>query len=683
MAAHENNTNSTAASTMTTDGKASESNVGNRDEKATTPSKLFVQYSKKKTLRNGASRTEGECSTEDTEALLQSALSALATQPDLVEAWDVGSKGEISDWIWHSIAAAQPAETNQEGLPVSAIYPLETPQYEWWMGMQLLAILVQEISPFEIHTAATQSSVFTEGSQSHWTLCLLLCAYSLRQCPTPLETRWKRWQSLVCETIRLFQTFGMETGYHAVPMWIHHIVPACQHVIRQLPPSDALQTGLLSGLVGTTSILVMKECDRLEQVDQAALLSRGYKLLKTLRAVVHDGGQSDEWIWSNPWRSIDAFLVEEQDVDIAFENHKSDIAWWSKVAHKHEKVAGMDTSWDDSGISLFALMAFDDRPLTLTPTFIWNTWFPHVAILFKVSTEYHFLESLPLLLLDKLFKVVPERSLPAVSSASKQVDCPYETFQLLSNRIMVKPAVDHKPIKKTTGGKKLKNELKEMELESKARSERVVGLMKSLLNRYPTVNQIKIVRKLVHDCPHPGLQVKFMDLLRPVVFEEECAEAFWSYIGSFIKDLLAHVDESKGELRNTSDLINKVEIYVGAITMIQLWCMIKGKLPKKIKGHPLGKFYKTLKKGIAAWMNNEGTMPPDDYYRLYLLEGALQQVMHILDSARQKRKQEDGSLSSSHHTTTDRTEESSADEGPKSTKGDNGDVVVGDIDIFS
>lgn len=653
---------------MSAEGKATE-NATENDE---TPSRLFLKYSKNKSGKETV-EVDGESSTEDNEALLQSALSALAAQQDLLEAWEVESKGEASDWIWQAIT--EPAERDEEGMPVSNKYSPQTNEYEWWIGTQLIATLLQQLTPFEIHTTATQSSVFTDGSKSHWTLCLLLCAYSLQQCPKPLETRWKRWQSSVCETIRLFQTYGMETGYHAVPIWIHHIVPACQYVIGQLP-SDAVHMGLLSGLVGTTSMLVVKECERLEQVDLTALLSRGYQLLKTIRGIVSDRGQSEEWIWYDPWRSIDSF-VGEHDVDIAFENHKDDIAWWNRAAHKHEKVAGMDTSWDESGVSLLALMAFDDRPLTFTPTFTWNTWFPHVAILFKVSTQYNFLESLPLLLLEKLFIVVTDRSLPAVSSASKKVDTPYETFQLLANRIMVKP------VKKS--GKKSKTEIKEMELESKARSERVVGLMKSLLNRYPSVNQIKIVRKLVHDCPHPGLQAKFMDLLRPVVFEEECADAFWSYIGSFIKDLLAHIDESKDELCQTSDLINKVEVYVGAITMIQLWCMVKGKLPKKIKGGPLGKFYKILKRAIATWMNGEGAMPPDDYYRLYLLEGAIQQVMVILDAARQKRKQggeDDGSISSSNTGTTPEGTETGAAEESKS-KGKDGDVVVGDVDIFS
>jgi len=663
MAAIETSMTTTSA---TTGSGTTTTSGGGTDETPTSPSELFHEYN--------ACKDEGYGGAE---SLLQSALSSLAAQQDLFEVWksETGDE-EVSDWMWQSIRNPAPA-TDREGLPATDKFVPHTIEYEWWMGTQLIARILPELSSFEIHAVATQSSVFTEGSQSHWMLCLILCVYALRQCPSPLEQRWKRWQSLTCETIRLFQNYGMEMEFHAVPVWIQHIVPACQHVKRQLPP-EALHMALLSGLVGTTSMLVTKECESSKQV-QTASLSRAVQLLKTVRNIVAIGGEAEEWIWSNPWRSTCEPFVGEQsqevDEDVVFENSKYDITWWNRIAHCHEKVAGMDTSWDETGISLLALMAFDDRPLTFTPTFTWDTWFPHVAILFKAANEYAFLEGLPFLLLEKLFRVVPEKSLPTVSSASKKVEAPYETFQLLSNRIMLKS--------QKKGAKKKSK--KELELETKTRSERIAALMKSLLSRYPAVNQIKIVRKLVHDCPHPGLQAKFMDLLRPVIFEEECAEALWSYIGSFVKDLLSHVDEGKNELFNSSDLIEKVEIYVGAITMIQLWCMVKGRLPKKIKGTPLGKFYKILKKSIATWMTDEHAMPPDDYYRLYLLEGALEQLMRILKEAKEKRKQggnEDGSLNDSYDTLgAPESSQSSNNDEETTTKEE--EAVVGDADIFS
>ena len=174
-------------------------------------------------------------------------------------------------------------------------------------------------------------------------------------------------------------------------------------------------------------------------------------------------------------------------------------------------------------------------------------------------------------------------------------------------------------------------------LESDLDTKRIVELMKSLLDRYQPVNQVKIIRKLVHDCPHPGLKAKFMDLLRSVIFEPSAADALWTYIGSFIKDMLEHVDSEVGSLIHVERLVQKVELYVGAVTMIQLWCLVRLRLPRKIRGQPLGDFYKILTTTLGRWLTGAMSMPPDDYYRLYLLEGALQQVMRILDDARKRK----------------------------------------------
>jgi hypothetical protein len=220
---------------------------------------------------------------------------------------------------------------------------------------------------------------------------------------------------------------------------------------------------------------------------------------------------------------------------------------------------------------------------------------------------------------------------------------------------------------------------KKKELESDSRSGRTVGLMKSLLTRYQPENQVKIVRKLVHDCPHPGLQAKLIDLLRPVIFEEAAADALWTYVHSFVKDLLAYVDKENDTLVETNDLVQKMEVYVGAITMIQVWCMRKGKLPKKIKGKALGNFYKILKKMLAYWISDSLAMPPNDYYRLYLLEGALEQLMRILGAARK----DEASISSSGSICSSEAGESFAASHDREVEKGKPSAIVGEVDIFS
>lgn len=622
----------------------------------TLPSELCFEYNKKSREGEGI----------DHESLIQNILSSLAVQRDLVDVWEwEHAKGDLSHWISASLQSS--TEKDEEGMPVTEDCEPGTIVYEWWVGMQLIATLLPNLSAFEIHNVAMQSIVFAEGSQSHWILCTILCSLALKKCPSPLEKQWRRWQSLICETIRHFQSHDMEQRWSTVPLWTDHVLPACKHVLSQLP-SEALRVAILSGLVGTASTIVVEECHRTVNIQHDEFHFRILQLVAAVRNVAQQAEQdSEQWVFSNPWRSQQKFDCAE-DEDVIFEKYKEDIAWWSTTASRHEKVAGMDTNWSETGVAILAVMAFDSRPLTLTPTFIWRTWFPHVTILFKAAHSQPFLEELPFILLEHLFKVVPETSLPTVSSTSNDVDAPYEAFQLLSNRMMAKPIKNY--------GKK---SMKQVELDSKTRSEFIVGYMKCLLNRYQVVNQVKIVRKLTHDCPHPGLKAKFLDLLRPVIFEEECSEPFWSYLGSFLKNLQGYVQEGKDELVNTKELINDVEVYVGTITMVQLWCLVKGKLPKKIKGAPLGKFHHVLKKSIDSWMD-EGNMPPDDYYRLYLLEGALQQLILTLDAAKEERQQEETGFSSSARENMANPVEGSLD---SSTEDRTKNVIVGDADIFS
>lgn len=619
------------------------------------PSELFQKHSE--------STAEGQDT--DVEGLFQQVLSALAFQEDLAHIKGIKQE-EIPNWLWKNLTSKE----LQDGKPPEP----ETPEYEWWMGTRMMHALLPKLSSFELHAVANQSIVLTEGSLTHGSLCLLLCVYALQQCPAPIVNRWKRWQSLVCETIRLYQHYGVELVDLAVPLWIDHLVPACQHVIQQLPP-EAYHVAFLAGLVGTTSTLVVRECRRPEKEDHvsSSVLAHTLQLLEAVRQIVDVGFDYPEiWVWLHPWRLYsEKLLTNEKNDQVEFLQRQHEIAWWTESAYRHESVAGMDTAWDELGISLLALMAFDTRPLVIAPNFLWRVWFPHVLILFHSTSNLPLLQHLPLSLLDNLMRVMPEKLLPPSHTNSKKPDSPLETFQQLSNRIIVYREDDDE-----------EEDMNKRELESQKNTETIVNLMKMLLSRYQPVNQVKIIRKLVHDCPHLGLQAKFMDLLRAVIFLPDASEALWSYIGHFVKELVGHIDMEQEVLIHVDKLVQKVEIYVGAITMIQVWCMVESKLPKKIRGQSLRDFNKVLKIMLGRWMTDSMSMPPDDYYRLFLLDGALQQVLRVLDEGRKKKL-----APSSNHSAESKssaTEETADDdlitnelEGPPPTK-----AIVGEADLF-
>lgn len=570
----------------------------------TLPSELFARYS-------------GGLESFNHEEIIQNTLSALAAQSDLIGSWPVDEIEEMPIWMWKTLVAS---ENSEKGTQESQ---QEAPKYEWWMGLRLIRSLLAETAPFQLHAVASQSIVFTDGSQAHWILCLFLCVYALRQCPRPIQKRWRRWQSLICETIRMFQNYGVELGRLSVPIWVRDMIPACLLAKEQLP-SEAYHMAILSSLIGTTSGLVSRECQRYQNEKDVMnkVLANVPELLGTIQTIV-DGasqGYTVTWVFLNPWRlHASQYCMEEtSDDEVDFLEHQDDISWWSQCAYRHERVAEMDTRWNDLGISLLALVYFDNRPMVYTPNYTWKVWFPHVSILFKTTGAYSSLEHLPLVLLNSLFGIVPSQSLPTISSSSTKPDAPFETFQLLSNRLLPRQAND------TTLSK-------EQELESSMRSQRIVTLLKSLLTRYQPINQVNIIKKLVHDCPHPGLQAKFLDLLRPVLFDEEAHDVFWTYLNSFVRKLMGHLDSAKGCLVGVDDLVQEVEIYVGAITMIQLWGMVKGKLPKRIKGPCLGSFHETLKTMLGSWTTDSHSTPPDNYYRLFLLEAALEQIVQMVE----------------------------------------------------
>ena len=261
-------------------------------------------------------------------------------------------------------------------------------------------------------------------------------------------------------------------------------------------------------------------------------------------------------------------------------------------------------------------------------------------ILFESTSRIPSIEHFPLILLEKLLKIIPERSLPSIRTDSKLPDAPYVTFQHLSNRLLVRKrntaSLDNVDMDTDGSEDVIDEDAIEVPVQNQASIQRVVSLMKSLLDRYEPVNQVKIVRRLVHDCPHSALKARFIDFLRSLIFEEAAADPLWAYVGSFMNEITAHVDAQKQTLVAVDTLVQNVEVHVSICCLIQLWCMVKHRLPRKIKGRELQEFYDVLQATLGHWLSDTLAMPPDDYYRLYLLEGALQQIIRVLNDTHKR-----------------------------------------------
>jgi len=183
----------------------------------------------------------------------------------------------------------------------------------------------------------------------------------------------------------------------------------------------------------------------------------------------------------------------------------------------------------------------------------------------------------------------------------------------------------------------------EEEMEYRKRVDRIVQLIKDLLNRYEVTSQVQIVEQLIHDCPNPGLRARYLDLLRPLMFETNCEKQLWDLLSTCIDDMIKHWDQSNQSIKNIDDLIENVELSVSALTMIQKWSLVKdGELPMIIRNRnmkdSLQGFHGALQQMLHRWSTDSVVAPPENHYRLFLLDSAAQNVLQVLNTSRGERR---------------------------------------------
>jgi hypothetical protein len=637
---------------------------------ANSPSELYEEYKKRPRVDDDATDHDG---------LLQNLLSLLSTTRDPTSSrlpWE-----EAQNWNWDRLTQ-QPSSSLDEDEDDDGDFDhsLRCPaDREWSAGVRFVRGLLPHISsPFELHSVASQSILMMsaggeELTPRHFCLCMLLCAHALRQCSvTPPTKRWRRWQSITCETIRLFQSRGSILAATAaeepaasggeeecaarlshqgivIDLWKKFVAPACLHVVQVLPP-DAYHAALFAGLVGTTLSLaenvavggrvgreeppLMRDLLSLHGVIQSICDSRPGGASST----VH---YSESTVWRHPWRPAN-FMERNgngENEDVIFWIHQDDLSWWThrnNTAPSEERVAHMDTSWRGNEISLLAAVAFHESPLVYDPTYVWTIWFPHVAILLRASSS---LEDWQLRFLQRLVEVTPEHSLSVGQHNLEKArpDSPLEVFQLLSNRMMVRQPTTMVAIEDEAHGRSLPPLKEQHIMEFRKRTERFVRLMKGLLSRYATACQVHIVQRLIRDCPNPGLQARFLDLLRPILFDPACREGLVALLMSVLDEhLWRYWDEARQEMVTVDELIQNVEMSVGALTMIQLWGMVgQGTLPLAFKGlqDTMTGLHETLRKQLDVWSTPSptATQPPEEYHRLFLLDSSLHQVLEVIN----------------------------------------------------
>jgi hypothetical protein len=474
-----------------------------------------------------------------------------------------------------------------------------------------------------------------------------------------------------------------------VPLWCEYMVPSCVRVQRVVVESAAaanndnnsdsndnnnnnnsdsnndwswVQAALVASVVSTTARLAESACRSREPFPAVTRM-----LISILDSTVLNGRL--ETICIHPWRpvssqslpvsiqsaiagttkwqelTLEAALVvwttgDENDEDEEEEEHDN------LLVRMREHVASVETVWADVGVAILVAVGLQTercRPGVWSPAHVWRMGFPHVATLLNANDNDSddndnnendggglYIQSLGFQLLDTLLRIVPDQSLrtplQAVAESSIQaVDSPIGTLQLISNRIVASAA----------DGKHSVNKARHEPLPDATRE---FELMKELVGKYQPVHQVAIVRELVEYCPHPGLKPKLLDILRVCVSwgnETKGLSHVWSYLDTLVDNLQENVDVSNPSgpvLRDVTTLIDGVEVYVSALSLVHLWVLLKKKgLGIDNLSSRLTSIHVAVKATLTRWSNDDCTDTlPQQHFRLHLLESSLENTLDVL-----------------------------------------------------
>ena len=462
---------------------------------------------------------------------------------------------------------------------------------EYKTSLAAIGGLVRRMNPLDVHTVAAQTLLLTEQQIP---LMLLLCIHSLHRHPSNPK-RWKRWQSVCCETIKLFQRNPSN-----VLIWIRHL----DSLRANWLPPEALHVGIVAGLVGTTTFMV-------ESYPQHAL-----SCLQALEPIL---GNDIMVLLGHPWReqslsklgNLVVIADDEQDEEehhpIVQQYLRSQLSWWTFQADSDDSVVNMRTSWSNVGVALMAAAAWNSRPLLYTPFFQWRMWFPHVQNLLLLQGENAGMVLQGMELLENALRVTPIHALSCNEREKGSPIDPVGTMQLLCNEML---SSQQSPTKLAS----------------------VSGLLQGVVERYQPAHQIKLVQRLMEDCPQPGLVPRLLDLLRPLVLSVEDTNPAAAQVWTLLDE--DYFQPLCGKQYTTEELLEQVELHVAALTMLRLQLLIRKAVPVQVETT-----IPQLVESVLPWLSgrirgferNPGAAP-DQFFRLNILQLALEQVQENFEA---------------------------------------------------
>ena len=593
----------------------------------------------------------------------------------------------------HDIWGILTTNNNKHGLEAAAAtardknHESTIHQSPWLEKLSRASNLAHRLSTFDLHASA--SDALNLGSNddnnvpidvgrerqhaSFATVCLLLCCFALnkhKEDVSLIERRPKRWQSLVWETIRLFQS-KIRTSKDAdrtgqilelvwIPLWVNYVVPCThdlqQHLLAQSVSNKAtyhlsIACAYHVGLVATTTLLARLLGVGPPHNPTKQSKSHCTRLLESL--LQNLPANWDQVLLYHPYRRLHADTMPSMSSPDAFRSMQAALFYWTLAApgtesedvDRKESISWMETQWDDVGLAALAAVAFEQqqRPLVWSAAHCWRLWLPQVSVL--LNAEDTKMESddstneewdcswflwMGYGLLEQLLPCIPNGSLTVpnrllISTASSPEN-PLGTLQLLSNRIVAaamesRQSAASQPPSNSGGTMQLPNESVTFQI------------MQRLLSKYVPRHQVVIVRQLVEECPHPGLRPKLLDLLRPFVqWEPPDVATVWVYCNSILQDLEAHTSHDSRThspfLINVDELDNTAELHCSCISLLYLWIRIRRTTPSILNVIPrLSNIHATIHAHNVRCSEGLKSNSSNHRSRLLLLESMLQQIL--------------------------------------------------------
>lgn len=533
---------------------------------------------------------------------------------------------------------------------------------QWEAGLELASRLCDSLSATELHSTASSSLVFGEGRMFRLT-CMLLCCMALRQCPNPVTARWMRWQSLLFETLRLYQQYYYgDSSRCSVLLWCNHLLPAIAKLQSALLQKNAPQPSDPSWMAYYEAGVIY--CAAALAVRTAVVNVNDIITETTTTTLLFDSlfehllrGRY-ELLLEHPWRK---HHHKQLIVKYHADETRTQAAALAYFTIDHDDngeddklLVGMKTVWSDKGIALLIESGWKARPNIWSIEYQWRMFLPHVNAMllggdvddadgedccFKDGSDNNggTITARGFNLLARLLQQTEPRSLPRAQSDSVP-NSPIGTCQLIANQIVAAGSVE----------RKIHDDAQDADLfpphQSLPNAAQAFQLMKQLVAKYCPSYQVDIVRKLLQDSPHPGLRPKLLDLLRDFVAWNDAIaerEVWLLFEKQFLMALECRISDGT-IVANADDLIDDVETFQAALGLLQLWIMCKRTCPAALINleSRLRHVHAVVREIVTSWSGGSmddssrtSNMPHHlERHRLNLLENSLQQTVGLLQN---------------------------------------------------